>query len=119
MTDMERNVAFPAGFVNHQDYTTDARLIIEKAVMNDCDGIVFGIALDPDNQETPSSRKTRRLADRVKQLHPLVIYFQDEFGTTLAAREAVLELDVSRRKRKGHHDSIAATIILQRFLENH
>jgi putative Holliday junction resolvase len=41
----------------------------------------------------------------------------DEAGSTQAARAAGIAMGVSRRKRRGHLDEIAATFILQTYLD--
>jgi putative Holliday junction resolvase len=43
----------------------------------------------------------------------------DESGSTQAARSARIAMGVSRRKRSGHLDEIAATVILQSYLDAH
>jgi RNase H-fold protein (predicted Holliday junction resolvase) len=42
----------------------------------------------------------------------------DESGSTLAARQARIDLDTNRRRRSGHLDELAATYILQTFLDS-
>jgi putative Holliday junction resolvase len=43
----------------------------------------------------------------------------DESGSTQAARAARVAMGVSRRKRRGHLDDLAATVILQSYLDAH
>jgi putative Holliday junction resolvase len=43
----------------------------------------------------------------------------DESGSTQAARASQIALGVSRRKRGGHLDEIAAAVILQSYLDAH
>ena len=42
----------------------------------------------------------------------------DESFSTQSARAARIEMGVSRKKRAGHLDELAATIILQSYLDN-
>jgi len=48
----------------------------------------------------------------------LAVHYQDERLTTKMATSVLLEADVSRRNRKGIVDKVAATIILQTFLDS-
>jgi RNase H-fold protein (predicted Holliday junction resolvase) len=41
----------------------------------------------------------------------------DESGSTQAARQARVAMGVSRRQRAGHMDELAATVILQTYLD--
>jgi putative Holliday junction resolvase len=43
--------------------------------------------------------------------------FWDESFTTQDARAARIAMGVSRKKRSGHLDSIAATVLLQSYLD--
>ncbi len=45
------------------------------------------------------------------------IIFEDERLTTVSAERILLEGDVSRKKRKGKIDALAATLILQKHLD--
>jgi putative Holliday junction resolvase len=54
------------------------------------------------------------IAELATQL-PLTTW--DESFSTQAARQARIGMGVSRRKRKGHLDELAATVILQSFLD--
>ena len=45
------------------------------------------------------------------------IIFEDERLTTVSAERILLEGDVSRKKRKGKIDALAATLILQKYLD--
>lgn len=45
------------------------------------------------------------------------VVFWDERLTTVAAHKAMIEGDMSRKKRKGHVDRLAAVLILQGYLD--
>lgn len=45
------------------------------------------------------------------------VVFWDERLTSVAAHKAMLEGDLSRKKRKGHVDRLAAVLILQGYLD--
>lgn len=52
-----------------------------------------------------------------EHLPDLEILFEDERLTTVSAQRILLEGDLSRNKRKGVIDALAATIILQKHLD--
>ena len=45
------------------------------------------------------------------------IYLQDERLSTVSANQVLIQADISRKNRKKVVDSVAATIILQSFLD--
>ncbi|OQX62489.1 MAG: hypothetical protein B5M51_06055, partial [Anaerolinea sp. 4484_236] len=49
----------------------------------------------------------------------LPVKLWDESYSTQYARQAYIQMGVSRKKRAGHLDDIAATVILQSYLDAH
>ena len=56
-------------------------------------------------------------AEKLKKFTEIQIEFQDERLSTVSAERILLEGNVRRDKRKGVVDKIAATIILQNYLD--
>jgi len=59
------------------------------------------------------------LAGEVAEQLALPLEFRDERLTTVAAERALLEADLSRRRRRDLIDQVAATLILQGYLDRH
>ncbi len=57
-------------------------------------------------------------ADRLKQKLQLPVHMWDERLTTVSAEKTLIEADMSRKKRKKVVDKIAATFILQGYLDS-
>lgn len=57
-------------------------------------------------------------ADKLKELLSLPIHLRDERLTTVAAERTLIEADVSRKKRKKVVDMMAASLILQNYLDS-
>ncbi|MGD9092788.1 MAG: Holliday junction resolvase RuvX, partial [Anaerolineales bacterium] len=116
ISDPTGTIANPLTVIKHTSRPIDAASIAQVASEEGASLIVVGEALDADNQPTPQSRRAARLAAAIKEQseHPVVLW--DEGGSTQAARRAGLEMGISRRKRSGHLDALAATYILQTYL---
>lgn len=84
---------------------------------NSVDEIVFGLPINMDGTEGDRSAKTREFADKLAQLTDCKISFQDERLTTVSGERMLIDAGVRRDKRKGVIDKIAATIILQQYLD--
>jgi len=78
-----------------------------------------GWALDSEGLVGYRARKSKRLADVIQDITNLPVKMWDESGTTQAAVQSRIQMGVSRKKRKGHLDDVAASILLQDFLINH
>ena len=80
--------------------------------------IVVGLPLQMNGEEGQSVKMVK---DFVEVLRPMVegteIVFQDERLSTVSAQRMLIEADMRREKRKGVVDKVAATIILQNYLD--
>jgi putative Holliday junction resolvase len=70
-----------------------------------------------DGSEGPRAQATRKFGDALATASGLPIIYQDERLTTVAAERALLEADMSRARRREVIDQVAATIILQGWLD--
>lgn len=80
------------------------------------DRLVVGLPLNMNGSEGPQAARVRAFASRVAEHLGLPLEFWDERLTTVAAEQAMLEADLSRRRRRELVDKVAATIILQGYL---
>ena len=78
---------------------------------------VLGLPLNMDGSEGPRAEATRKFGAALGEKTGLPVLYWDERLTTVAAQRALLEGDVSRRKRKEVIDQVAAVLILQGWLE--
>ena len=84
---------------------------------NNVDTIVMGMPYY-DGAETQTTAKVRAFTERLRTMVAVPIFFWDESFSTQDARVARIELGVSRKKRAGHQDALAAVVILQSYLES-
>ncbi|HUL02578.1 MAG TPA: Holliday junction resolvase RuvX [Gemmatimonadales bacterium] len=80
-------------------------------------GIVVGLALDADGSEGEPARETRRLAQDVGRRATLPVDLWDERMTTARALQAVREMGGGTRGRREDVDALAATVLLQHYLD--
>jgi putative holliday junction resolvase len=119
LSDPTGTLARPLAVIKHVSRVVDAATIAQLAVEQDAVQIVIGQALDADGFPTPQARHAANLAEAVRHQSGLPVELWDESGSTQAARAARVAMGVSRRKRSGHLDDIAATVILQSYLDTH
>ena len=80
-------------------------------------GLVIGLPLNMDGSEGPRAQSVRALAWHILQRRDIPILFQDERLSTAEAERAMIDADLSRRKRAERIDASAAAIILKDALE--
>lgn len=96
----------------------DLQYIASLVKPNLVDEIVFGLPINMDGTEGDRVVKTKEFAQKLQELLPdIKIAFQDERLTTVTGERMLIEAGVRREKRKGVIDKIAATIILQQYLD--
>ena len=96
------------------------RLIREvKKIVADlnAEAIVLGFPKNMNNTIGPKGELSLNFKEKLEQELDIPIYLQDERLTTKTATETLIMGNVSRKKRKKVVDSIAATIILQSYLD--
>lgn len=82
------------------------------------DTIVAGLPKNMNGTIGPQSEKVLSFCDLIKTKITVPIIMWDERLTTVAAERIMLEGDLSRAKRKKIVDKIAATYILQGYLDS-
>ena len=80
--------------------------------------LLIGLPRRTDGSEGPEALKMRDLTKTIKARFPNTeIEFWDERFTTTIAQQMLIEADVSRSGRKQNVDKIAATLLLQSYLD--
>jgi putative Holliday junction resolvase len=79
--------------------------------------VVLGLPLQLDGREGPAVRAMREFTVKLEAGLPVPLVLWDERMTTKAAEDLLIAADVSRKKRKGVVDRIAAAILLRSYLE--
>lgn len=84
----------------------------------DATGFVLGLPKNMNNTLGPRAQASQDYGELLKQTFDLPVDFEDERLTTVEAeRMLVEEADTSRKKRKKVIDKLAASLILQNYLD--
>jgi putative holliday junction resolvase len=118
ISDPTGTIANPLMVIQHTSRALDAGQIAQLASEHEAGQIVVGQALDENGQPTPEGRRAARLAEAIRQQTDALVLLWDESGSTQEAQGARRMMGVTRRKRSGHLDDIAATVILQTYLDS-
>lgn len=81
--------------------------------------VLLGLPLRLSGEEGPAVQAVRQFIERLAAALPVPIITWDERMTTKAAEDLLIAADMSRKKRKGVVDRVAAAILLQSYLEAH
>jgi putative Holliday junction resolvase len=100
-----------------RDRREDLRSLVRLARRFGVAGIVVGNPLHLDGAESPQAAKTRVFAAELGKLSGLPILFRDERLTTHEAHQILYEAGHARQQHRQVVDQVAATLILQGFLD--
>jgi len=117
ISDSTGTIANPLKVIEHNSRLTDAAQVAEIAALNQVELIVIGQSFDEQGAPNPAGRRAARFAEAIKTQTPIPIVLWDEAFSTQSARAARIALGVPRGKRRGHLDELAATVILQSYLD--
>lgn len=79
--------------------------------------ILVGLPKNMNGSIGPQGKKVITFVERLKTALPLPVLLWDERLSTVRAEKVLLEADISRKKRKGLKDKLAAQFILQGYLD--
>ncbi len=82
------------------------------------DRIVLGFPKHLDNSQGERCQRTNEFKEKLEQRCALEVILWDERLTTIAADRVLDDFGVDRMNRKQHIDKIAATFILQGYLDS-
>ncbi len=118
ISDPTGTIAGPLTLLKHHSRPIDAATIATIATENEVIKIIVGQAFDLDGKPNFSGRRAARLAAAIRTQTELPVELWDESNSTQMARSARIAIGSNRRKRGGHLDELAATVILQTYLNS-
>ena len=117
ISDPTATIASPLTVIQHVSRLLDAAQVANLASENDAALIVIGQSFDEEGKPNLAGRRAAKFAEALKAQTPIPVILWDESFSTQEARLARIEMGVSRKKRSGHLDELAAVMILRSYLE--
>ena len=104
-------------FFKDEDYNSLVPIV--KDLMNEFDTnkIVLGLPKNMNNSLGFASERSINFKELLEKELDIEVILEDERLSSVEANNALIGSDMSRKKRKGKVDSVAASIILQRYLD--
>lgn len=101
----------------HRDLESDLETIRRLVSEHEVTEVVVGHPIRLGGERGAAAVKAERFVERLGRELGLPVRLWDERLTTRAAERALLEMNLSRRRRGATVDRVAAALILQGFLE--
>jgi len=119
ISDESGTIANPLYTIPHTSRIWDAAQVAERASAHNVKLIIIGQSFDEEGYPNKAGKMAARFAEALKQQTSIPVEMWDEAFTTQDARSARVAMGASRKKRSGHLDELAATLILQSYLDAH
>lgn len=117
VSDPGLTVATPVETIRRTKFTADAERLRTLIAGRGVGGLVVGLPVNMDGSEGPRVQSVRQFAANLLARFDIPLAFWDERLSTVAVTRAMLEADLSRKRRAELVDKAAAAYILQGALD--
>ena len=117
LSDPTATIASPYKVIKHVSRLMDAAQVANLAAENEAALIVVGQSFDEEGKPNLAGRRAAKFAETLKEQTQIPVILWDESFSTQDARATRIEMGVSRKKRAGHMDELAAVMILRSYLD--
>ena len=115
--DKSELLASPVTVVQEHNRERLVERIVLTAKETGAELLVVGLPRNMDGSEGESAQNAREIGAMLKECSGLPVDFCDERGTTVTAHGFLNETNTRGKKRKAVVDAVAATVILQNYLD--
>ncbi len=109
-------LASPIGVIHEKSFPAAVQKVAYAAAEYDVKEIVVGYPVNMNGTVGERAEKCRNFADRLQKLVEVPVKLWDERSTTVSAHNYLNETNTRGKKRKEVVDAVAATIILESYL---
>ena len=118
VSDPFNSYALPVETYHRKNLKTDLAKILAYLKDKGCTALVCGLPVNFDGTPSIQTQRALYFIDRLKEQASVEVFTVDERCSTVEAEEKLIEQGFSRQERKQYVDSLAATTILQGFLND-
>lgn len=116
ISDITNTIAQSLCYIKRIGYKKDIKAISDIYYSYNCSKIILGLPMLMSGVEGLQAEKTRAFGNELIKAG-FDIEYQDERLSSVFADNLLIEADISRKNRKQYVDKIAASIILQTWLD--
>ena len=119
ISDLTHTIASTVTTLHFADSDYDEAISLLKPIIeeNNIEKVVLGLPKNMNGTIGPRAETTLSFKNKLEDIFNINVVMQDERLSTKEAECYMLQADISRKKRKKKIDSLAATIILQTYLD--
>ncbi|HEY8491554.1 MAG TPA: Holliday junction resolvase RuvX [Dehalococcoidia bacterium] len=119
ISDPDERLAVPLQVLERRGPRRDVAAVAELAERESAGRIVLGLPLSLSGEEGPQAREVRRFGQALAAALPVPVEYWDERLSTVEADRLLAAAGERGRRRRGWRDAVAASIVLQAYLDAH
>lgn len=117
LSDVRRNIASPLETIVRNKFSKDIEKLKAVIAHQAVAGLVIGDPINMDGSRGPRAQSTRTFVSNLEKHLTLPMVLWDERLSTMAVERMMIEGDLSRQRRAQLVDKLAASYMLQGFLD--
>jgi putative Holliday junction resolvase len=117
ISDASETLVSPHSVIATSSESELMRQILVVVDQEQIQSIVLGLPFNMDGSEGPRAKKVRAFAEALSKQVDIPVQFHDERLSSFEAEQLIVDLELTRKKKKKRLDAIAAASILQSFLD--
>jgi putative Holliday junction resolvase len=118
VSDKSKTIATPIISIKRKSILKDIEKLLSILEEYDVGGIILGLPLSLDGNENEMTKKVRKFAQEIEKSKDIKITFYDERYSSDVIYKELRKNSISKDKIKKKIDQMAASYILQGFLDN-
>ena len=117
LSDPQGILASPLTIISCKDTQADIEAIIDVVRQHQAERIVVGLPRSMDGSIGGQAEKVQAFVHELRQYTEIPVEFRDERLTTVMAKRLKRTTKTKKTRKKVRHDAMAATLILQGYLD--
>ncbi len=117
ISDVRRSIATPLTTINRKKFSKDIEQLKAIVLEHKICGLVIGYPINMDGSNGRRVQSLRTFVSNISKHIYLPMLFWDERMSTMAVERMMLEADMSRARRAELVDKLAASYMLQGYLD--
>lgn len=118
LSDVLRTIASPLETIDRTTFTKDMKKLESLIETHRIGACIIGYPINMNGTLGPRCQSIRQFARNVAEKHPVPLLLWDERMSTMAVERTMIEAGMTRQKRDLVVDKLAASYILQSFLDS-
>ena len=118
LCDRTEFLASPIGVIHEYNFDNTVKKVAYAVTEYDAKMVVIGHPLNMNGSAGDRAQKCELFAEKLRELVDVPVILWDERSTTVSAHQILNDTNTRGKKRKAVIDEVAATVILQSFLDS-